>query len=192
MNLQKPLLFIYLLFVAGSLSYLFYTNELAKSTQFAPGSFDRMREAAEYPTTAEAAQQNLLKYITLMEMSEKSASDRARMNTIYVWFAIIMSLPLATYAGQSMRDKLFVNRPANMPRIVFWTLWGVSTRGTAVRYMRLSILLAFVSLAASIYNPLGMLGLVALLTAGLYGYAIKWVDKNAYWANQTQAPFPMG
>ena len=77
-----------------------------------------------------------------------------------------------------------------MPRIVFWTLWGVSTRATAMRYMWLSILLAVVSLGASFFNPMGFLGGFALITAVLYRYAVRWVDKNSYWANATRAPFP--
>lgn len=189
MNIQKPLLVIYLIFVAGSLSFLVYSQSLVQSTQFAPDSFNRMREAAEHTRTLESAKANIVKYITLVEMGEKIADDRSRMNSIYIWFAIIMSLPLATYTGQSMRDKLFVTRPAKMPHLVFWTLWGVSTRATAVRYMRLSIILAVVSLGVSYYNPLGLLGLFALLTAGLYYYAVKWVDTNSYWANATRAPF---
>lgn len=111
------------------------------------------------------------------------------MNSLYVWFAIAMSLPLAAYTGQSMRDKLFVTRPANMPHLVFWTLWGVSTRQTAIRYMRLSILLAVVSLGLAYFNPMGFLGIFALITAALYRYAVKWVDDNSYWANATRAPF---
>jgi hypothetical protein len=189
MNIQKPLLIIYLIFVVGSFSFLIYSNQLVRSTQFAPDSFDRMREAVQYTRSIEDARENINRYITLVEMSERIASERARMNSLYVWFAIVMSLPLAAYTGQSMRDKLFVTRPANMPRLVFWTLWGVSTRKTAIRYMRLSILLAVVSLGLAYFNPMGFLGLFALVTAGLYRYAVKWVDDNSYWANATRAPF---
>jgi hypothetical protein len=189
MNIQKPLLVIYLVFVMGSFGFLFYSNALVKSTQFAPDSFDRMREAVQYTRTLPEAKENIVKYITLVEMGEQMSREHAQMNNFYIWFAVIMSLPLATYTGQSMRDKLFVTRPANMPRIVFWTLWGASTRATAIRYMRLSILLAVVSLGVSYYNPLGLLGLVALVTAALYKYAVSWVDKHSYWANATRAPF---
>lgn len=189
MNIQKPLLVIFLIFLFGSLGFLAYSHSQVQSTRFAAGSFDRMREAAQHTRTLKEAQDNLIKYITLVEMSEMVAVDRSRMNSTYILFAILMSLPLAAYTGQSMRDKLFVTRPAQMPLFVFWTLWGISTRGTAVRYMRLSIILAVVSLGVSYYNPLGLLGLFALLTAGLYRYAIKWVDANSYWANATRAPF---
>jgi hypothetical protein len=37
---------------------------------------------------------------------------------------------------------------------------------------------------------MGFLGLFALVTAGLYRYAVKWVDENSYWANATRPPFP--
>jgi hypothetical protein len=190
MSIQKPLLVVYLLFLIGSFSFLIYSNSLVRSTQFAPGSFDRMREAALKTTDISAARENIDRYVTFMEMSERMAAERARMHSIYVWFAIIMSLPLAAYAGQSMRDKLFVTRPANMPHWVYWTLWGVSTRATALRYMKLSILFAVVSLGLAYFNPMGFLGLFALVTAGLYRYAVKWVDENSYWANATRPPFP--
>ena len=189
MNIQKPLLVIYLIFVVGLLSFLLYSNQLVKSTQFAPDSFERMREAAQHTRTVEAAREHIIRYVTLVEMGEKIAAERAWMNSLYVWFAIAMSLPLAAYTGQSMRDKLFVTRPANMPHLVFWTLWGVSTRQTAIRYMRLSILLAVVSLGLAYFNPMGFLGIFALITAALYRYAVKWVDDNSYWANATRAPF---
>lgn len=58
--------------------------------------------------------------------------------------------------------------------------------------MWLSVALAFVSAAVSLITPIGYLGLFSLVTAYLYQYAIEWVDKNAYWANQTRVPFPMG
>jgi len=190
MNIQKPLLVIYLIFVVGSFSFLIYSNALVRSTQFAPGSFDRMREAADHTPDIESARENIVRYIALVEMAENMAAERARMNSLYIWFAIIMSLPLAAYTGQSMRDKLFVTRPANMPRIVFWTLWGVSTRKTALRYMWLSIILGVVSLGLAYFNPMGFLGVFAIVTAALYRYAVTWVDKNSYWANATRPPFP--
>ncbi len=192
MNIQKPLLVIYLIFVVGSFSFLIYSNSLVRSTQFAPGSFDRMREAVLYTTDLKSAHDNINRYITLVEMGEKMAAERARMNSLYVWFAVLMSLPLAAYTGQSMRDKLFVTRPANMPRIVFWTLWGVSTRKTALRYMWLSVILGVVSLGLAYFNPLGLLGVFPMITAALYRHAVKWVDDNSYWANATRPPFPVG
>lgn len=72
MNIQKPLLVIYLIFVVGLLSFLLYSNQLVKSTQFAPDSFERMREAAQHTRTVEAAREHIIRYVTLVEMGEKS------------------------------------------------------------------------------------------------------------------------
>lgn len=154
--------------------------------------FAEMRAQATTELDLAMAQQRSLDAIALLESTDRATQSADRFHVYYIGFAFLGSLPLAAYAGQSMRDKLFVTRPANMPHIVYWTLFGVSTRRTAVRYMWLSVALAFVSAAVSLITPIGYLGLFSLVTAYLYQYAIEWVDKNAYWANQTRAPFPLG
>jgi hypothetical protein len=189
MGILKPLLVIYLIFVMGSLGFLFYSNAMVESTQFAPGSFDQMRAVVQHSQNLPEARENIEKFINLVEQGEQNARDRSLMNNFYICFAIIMSLPLAAYTGQSMRDNLFVTRLATMPHLVFWALWGVSTRATAVRFMRLSFLFAVISLGMCFYHPLGYFGLFALVPALVYRYAVKWIDKNSYWASATRTPF---
>ena len=189
MKTQKPLLFLYLIFVIGSLSYMAFTNQIVSRNQFAPGAFDRLREAARSADDIEYARRNIEKYVNLIESGEKTTADIAQMNQYFILFAIVITLPLAGYAGQSLRNKLFITRPANMPKYVYWTLWGVNTRGTAVRYMWLSVAVATVACVASFVNPVSFVGILALVTAELYRRSIKWVDAHSFWANKTATPW---
>ncbi len=176
----------------SSLAYLSVMHQTRADARIDEAVFAAIRTKATLETDLPKARQVALDAIALLESTEGTTHSADRFHLFYVGFAFLGSLPLAAYAGQSMRDKLFVTRPANMPHIVYWTLFGVSTRRTAVRYMWLSVALAFVSAAVSLITPIGYLGLFSLVTAYLYQYAIEWVDKNAYWANQTRVPFPMG
>lgn len=189
MKTQKPLLILYTVFIIGSLVYLAFVQHTVDRSRFAPGAFDRLRDAAEATTNIEHARRNIIKYIDLIESSEQMTSEFAQMNNYYIAFAIVFTLPLAAYAGQSLRNKLFITRPANMPKYVYWTLWGVNTRGTAVRYMWLSVALALVACGASFVNPVSFIGILALVTAEAYRRAIKWVDDNSFWANKTTPPW---
>lgn len=191
MKTQVPLLVLYAVFVIGSLLYLHHAETWVHSTQFAPGAYDRLREGASRIQSLDTAHRAMAAYIGLMEDAERLHAESARMNRIYVWFAIALTLPLAGYSGRAMREKLFVTRPAGMPRLVYWTLWGVSTRREAVRYMWVSVLFAFGAIAISFVNPIGFLGAAALVTAACYHHAVRWVDRNAYWAHETAAPFPL-
>lgn len=188
---QYLLLVWYVGFVVSSLAYLSITHQTRVAAQLDENVISELRALADAVEDPERARQQALDVIDLLEASETATALADRFHLYYIGFAFLGSIPLAAYAGQSMRDKLFVTRPANMPHIVYWTLFGVSTRRMAIRYMWLSVALAFVSAAVSLVTPIGYLGLFSLVTAYLYQYAVEWVDKNAYWANQTRAPFPM-
>jgi len=178
--------------MVSSLVYLSLMHQTREAAHLDETAFAEMRASAAQKTNLQLAQQHALDTVALLESAEAATHSADRFHRYYIGFAFLGSIPLAAYAGQSMRDKLFVTRPVNMPHIVYWTLFGVSTRRTAVRYMWLSVALAFVSSAVALVTPIGYLGLFSLVTAYLYQYAVEWVDKNAYWANQTRVPFPMG
>ena len=192
MKTQYLLLVWYAGFVVSSLVYLSFMHQARSAAHLDASVFLEIRAQAARETNLQLAQQRALDAVALLESTEIASESADRFHLYYVGFAFLGSIPLAAYAGQSMRDKLFVTRPVNMPRIVYWTLFGVSTRRMAVRYMWLSVALAFVSAAVSLITPIGYLGLFSLVTACLYQYAVEWVDKNAYWANETRVPFPMG
>lgn len=190
MKTQYLLLVLYAGFVATSLGYLMFVSQWQVDRRIVPEVVGELRSAATTLTSMEEARQRSLDAILLLEIRERDHRVAANLNRYYLIFALVATLPLLAYAGQAMRDKLFVNRPVNMPRIVYWTLFGVSTRSTAVRYMWLSVALAFVSAAVALVVPIGFLGLVSLGTAYLYQNAIEWVDTHAYWAHETMDPFP--
>lgn len=192
MKTQYLLLVWYAGFVVSSLVYLNFMHQARSAAHLDESVFLEIRAKAALETNLKLAQQRALDAVALLESTEIASESADRFHLYYIGFAFLGSIPLAAYAGQSMRDKLFVTRPVNMPHIVYWTLFGVSTRRMAVRYMWLSVALAFVSAAVSLITPIGYLGLFSLVTAYLYQYAVEWVDKNAYWANKTRAPFPMG
>ncbi len=192
MKTQYLLLVWYVGFVVSSLFYLSLMHQTRSTARLDETELENFRALALAEQDLALAQQRTLDAIALLEATERATQLADRFHFYYIGFAFIGSLPLAAYAGQSMRDKLFVTRPANMPHVVYWTLFGVSTRRTAIRYMWLSVALAFGSATVALITPIGYLGLFSLVTAYLYQYAIEWVDKHAYWANETRAPFPMG
>jgi hypothetical protein len=189
---QYLLLVAYATFVVAALAYWGFTQQWEQRSRLEPEVLDTWHQEAGDLTDIAVARQRTLALIDALEKRESHNRLTSHLHRYFVIFAVLATLPLAAYAGQSMRDKLFVTRPVHMPRIVYWTLFGVSTRATAVRYMWLSIVLAFVSSAVALITPIGFLGLFSLITAYLYQYAIEWVDNNAYWANQTLPPFPLG
>ena len=64
----------------------------------------------------------------------------------------------------------------NRPLLVALALWGVKSRQMALTFFGLCIACA---VASAIYHfwP----GLIMLLAAWWYWYALRWVDKNASW-----------
>ncbi len=192
MKTQYLLLLGYAMFVALSLSYWAFEIQSQNNQRLEPELVADWQQQIQSTSDVEDLNRLTVEVVDTLERRETHTVASARLLHTYLVFALLATLPLAAYAGQSMRDKLFVTRPVNMPRIVYWTLFGVSTRRMAVRYMWLSVILALCSSAVALVTPIGFLGLFSLVTAYLYQNAIEWVDKNAYWANQTMAPFPFG
>lgn len=190
MRTQYLLLLAYATFVVASLWYWAFDQQSHGTQRIEAALVADWQERTQQVDSLDAANQLTLEVIDTLKAREEHTQTSASLLHTYLLFALLATLPLAAYAGQTMRDKLFVTRPARMPRIVYWTLFGVSTRRTAVRYMWLSVVLALCSSAVALITPIGFLGLSSLITAYLYQYAIEWVDKNAYWANETMAPFP--
>ena len=190
MRTQYLLLLSYVVFVAVSVGYWAFDQQARKSTRLDTDDFEAWQKQAANLEDMAAANRLTAEIIDTLEDREVQVKSASRLLHTYTIFALLATLPMAAYAGQSMRDKLFVTRPVNMPHVVYWTLFGVSTRRMAVRYMWLSVVLALCSAGVALITPIGFLGLSSLITAYLYQYAIEWVDKNAYWANQTMAPFP--
>jgi len=189
MKTQYLLLLGYATFVAVALGYWAFDQQAQTASRISSVQVEHWQNEAERVVDVAAANGLAVEVIYALEARDNQTRWSARLLLTFLIFALLATLPLAAYAGQTMRDKLFVTRPANMPRVVYWTLFGVSTRKMAVRYMWLSVVFALVSSGVAIITPIGFLGLFALVTAYLYHYAIEWVDKNSYWANQTMAPF---
>lgn len=192
MKTKFLLLVLYAVFVVTSLVYLSFARQWQTDSRLDPRTVAEIRASADTVTELEAAQRYARDAIILLEFRAPDHVLAGSLSRYYLLFALVASLPLAGYAGQTMRSKLFVDRPADMPRLVYWTLFGVSTRATAVRYMWLSVALAYVSAIAALFVTIGYLGLFSLVTAYLYQNAIKWVDTHAYWANKTNHPFAIG
>ena len=173
-----------------SLVYHTFAGQWQVDSLLDPRRIAELRATADTVTDLETAQQLARDSILLLELRAADHSLAGSLSRSYILFAVISTLPLVGYAGRSMRSKLFIDRPTEMPRLVYWTLFGVSTRATAVRYMWLSVALAYVSAVAALFVTIGYLGLFSLVTAYLYQNAVEWVDKNSYWANKTNPPFP--
>jgi len=187
---QYLLLLAYATFVVASLWYWAFDQQAHASHRIEPALVEDWEKRAAEVADLARAQQLSIEVVDALQVQEAHTRNAGSLLHAFIAFALLATLPLAAYAGQTMRDKLFVTRPVKMPRVVYWTLFGVSTRKTAVRYMWLSVILALCSSAVALITPIGFLGLASLITAYLYHYAIEWVDKNAYWANETMAPFP--
>jgi hypothetical protein len=185
------LIVLYVGFVVTSLVYLWFANQWQAESRIDLHSIAELRANADAATDVKTAQQTAKDSILMLEMRAADQLLADSLSRLYLLFALVSTLPLVGYAGQTMRSKLFINRPEDMPRLVYWTLFGVSTRATAVRYMWLSVTLAYVSAVAALFVTIGYLGLFSLVTAYLYQNAIQWVDKNSHWANKTNHPFPL-
>ena len=189
MKTQFLLLVFYAVFALTSLTFMGLTRQWNQAAEIDADLLEQRVRRAENLNDLQKAKALELTMVGHLERIDQDYRTTNGLYNFYVLFAFLATLPLAAYSGQSMRDKLFVNRPVNMPRIVYWTLFGVSTRRTAVRYMWLSVALAFVSGAVALVTPIGFLGLVSLVTAYLYQHAVEWVDTHSYWANKTTPPF---
>ena len=190
MKTRSLLIGFYAIFVVTSLVYHSFARQWQIDSRVDPNRIAELRAATDTETDLDSAQQYARDSILILETRASDHLLAGSLSRSYILFAIISTLPLVGYAGQSMRSKLFIDRPKDMPRLVYWTLFGVSTRATAVRYMWLSVALAYVSAIAALFATIGYLGLFSLVTAYLYQNAVEWMDKNSYWANKTNPPFP--
>lgn len=68
-----------------------------------------------------------------------------------------------------------------MPEWVYLALVGINSRGAAMVFFWLCIILALGALAASLIEPLALLGSALLPAALWYRFAIKWMDRHAQW-----------
>lgn len=74
-----------------------------------------------------------------------------------------------------------MKRTESMPLLVYWGLYGINSKASALGFMWISIALALASLAYGFIDPLGFSGAVFFVAAGWYWYAIKWVGKHSSW-----------
>jgi hypothetical protein len=72
--------------------------------------------------------------------------------------------------------------PVIRPLWVRVTLWGLTSRGSALAYMWLCVGFASVCVVLGFWNRLISLGAIALLGALGYLRAVRWVDKHGGWS----------
>ncbi|MCO7223560.1 hypothetical protein [Pleionea sp. CnH1-48] len=74
-----------------------------------------------------------------------------------------------------------MKRKDNMPGLVYWGLYGIKTKVTALAFMALSVAICFVCIAYGFVEPVFFQGGLFAVPALWYWYAIKWVDNNSSW-----------
>lgn len=125
------LLVLYAAFVVAALVYLFFARQWQADSRLDPQIVADIRAAADTVTDLETAHRYALGMRSYCSNSgRRITASPVRSPGYYLLFAFIAPLPLAGYAGQTMRSKLFVNRPVEMPRLVYWTLFGVYDSAT--------------------------------------------------------------
>jgi len=78
-----------------------------------------------------------------------------------------------------------MKRHDQMPALVYWGLWGISTRRVAAVYMWGCIAVGTVSTIAADRSPQVPHGIVFFLAALWYWHSIRWVDKNSSWISES-------
>ena len=71
----------------------------------------------------------------------------------------------------------------NMPSWVYWGLWGISSRKTAMVYLAVSALLAAIIVPEG--YMMGRYMLCSILIAPLwYWLSMNWIDDNGTWESE--------
>jgi hypothetical protein len=73
-------------------------------------------------------------------------------------------------------------RPVARPWWVRVTLWGLTSRGSALTYVWLCVGFATACVVLGFWNRLFSLGAISLLGALGYLRAVRWVDKHGGWS----------
>jgi len=84
-------------------------------------------------------------------------------------------------AGQ--KHMGYMKRSKNMPALVYWGLLGFNSRGGAKGFLWLSLILGI----CCFFFGSAICGILFLLSAAWYSYAIKWADNNSAWSNQVDS-----
>lgn len=76
----------------------------------------------------------------------------------------------------AMMSSTNMNNDTPPPILVKLGLWGIKTRATATAFIWICVGIAIVSAIRHFW-----IGLVMLLAAAWYWYAMRWVDKHGGW-----------
>ncbi len=74
-----------------------------------------------------------------------------------------------------------MERRDGMPALVYWGLYGIKTRRSASVFMWACFVLGAVAITSTYTALRPPLGIALILAGFVYGYAIRWADKNACW-----------
>lgn len=77
-----------------------------------------------------------------------------------------------------------MKRQENMPELVYWGLWGINSRATALAYLWFCVIAAIGSMFYGFFNAWAFLGMFMLVAAAWYRHAINWADQNSAWKNE--------
>jgi hypothetical protein len=72
-------------------------------------------------------------------------------------------------------------RPAQRPWWVRLGLWGLPNRGSAVACAALALAIAVAGAILAWWDWRGWLGLLFLIGAAWYWFAVRWVDRHDSW-----------
>jgi len=77
-----------------------------------------------------------------------------------------------------------MQRCDQMPQLVYWGLWGLTTRRAAAAFMWGCVAVGAVSAIATVRHPQASCGVFFFLAAFWYWHSIRWVDNNSSWIRE--------
>ena len=86
------------------------------------------------------------------------------------------SYPSPTILHTFTKCTKIMNNDTPRPLLVKLGVWGIKTRATALAFVCICVGIAVVSAIRHFW-----IGLVMLLAAAWYWYAMRWVDKHGGW-----------
>lgn len=68
-----------------------------------------------------------------------------------------------------------------MPEWVFWGLWGIDSRGVALAFVWVCLLLGIALMAVGLRYPQAWYGGILFAAAAWYWLAVRWADRHHAW-----------
>ena len=84
-----------------------------------------------------------------------------------------------------------MKRREGMPGLVYWGLWGLQSRKSAVAFMVFSAVAGLACLIYGFFDRTFLLGALLPVAALWFWYSVRWVDRSSSWEQSPAPPGPV-